>query len=97
MLVPGALVVGPDSLFDLCIADYQEAPALHVPAARRTHTRFQDHSDQFVRHRVGLQPPHRAGGPHDLEEVGGVRGCVRHSVLSHTSSPLANRGASDRS
>jgi hypothetical protein len=34
LLVPRALVVGPDSLLDLRISDYQEPPALHVSATR---------------------------------------------------------------
>jgi hypothetical protein len=40
LFVSCALVVGPDSLFDLRIADYQKPPALHVAAARRTHARL---------------------------------------------------------
>jgi hypothetical protein len=34
LFIPSALVQSPDSLFDLRIADYQEAPALPVAAAR---------------------------------------------------------------
>ena len=36
-------------------------PALHVSAAGGTHARLKDLSDQFVRHRVRFQPPHRSG------------------------------------
>jgi hypothetical protein len=46
--------------------------------------------------RVGLQPPHRPGGLDDLEQVG-VRGCIRHSVLGHASSPLEIRDVANRS
>jgi len=52
LLVPRTLVQGPDSLLDLRVADYQEPPALHVAAARRTHACLQDLANQFVRHRV---------------------------------------------
>jgi hypothetical protein len=38
-------------------------------------------SDQFVRHRVWFQPPHRTGGPGDLEEV------VAVAVTSGIASP----------
>src|SRR5215472_14366402 len=38
--------------------------------------------DQFVRYGGRLQPPHRAGRADDLEQVGGVRRCVRHGVLA---------------
>src|SRR3984893_14921584 len=37
LLVPRTLVQGSDRLLDLWIADYQELPALHISAARRTH------------------------------------------------------------
>src|SRR5689334_23043498 len=69
LLVPGSLVQRPDSLFDLRITDYQEPPPLHISAARCTDPRFQNLTDEFVRHRVWLQPPHRPGGPDDLEEI----------------------------
>src|SRR5262249_28938873 len=36
---PGHACQGPDSLFDLCIADYQEPTALHITAARRADAR----------------------------------------------------------
>jgi len=74
-LIPGALVQGPDRLFDLHLADYQEPPLLHISAAWRTDTRLQDLSDQIIRHRVWLQPPHRACGADNLEQVAGSGGC----------------------
>src|SRR5271165_2979472 len=73
LFIPGALVVGPDSLLDLRIADYQETPSLRVAAARGPDARLQDLSGKFVRHRVWFQPPHRPSGPDDLEYVGSVR------------------------
>jgi hypothetical protein len=85
-LVPSALVVGPDSLLDLGIPDDEEPPALHIAAARGADTGLQNLSDQFGRHQVWLQRPHRPGGPNDLEQVGSVRKCVRHSLLGHASS-----------
>src|SRR5271155_5424297 len=75
LLVPCALVQGPDRLPDLRIANYQESPALHISATRRAHARLQDLSDQLVRYGVWLQPPHRPGGSDNLEQGGGVRGC----------------------
>src|SRR5215469_14598162 len=51
-LIPGPLVVGPHSLLDLRITDYQKPPLLHISAAWRTNTRLQDLSDQLIRHRV---------------------------------------------
>ena len=82
LLIPGPLVVGPYRLLDRRIFDDEKAPTLHVSAAWRTHARLQDLSDQFTRHRVRFQPPHRASRLDDLEQVGGVRGCVRHGVLA---------------
>src|SRR5580700_12308196 len=73
LLVPRTLVQGSDRRLDLWIADYQELPALHVSAARRTHTSLQDLSDQLVRHRVWFQPPHRPSGSDDLEQVASLR------------------------
>jgi hypothetical protein len=71
---PCTLVQGSDSLFDFRITDYQKPPALHVAAAGRADTCFQDFSDQFVRHRVWFQPPpHRPGGANDLERSGPLR------------------------
>src|ERR1700738_2485330 len=84
---------GSDRLLDLWIANYQDLPALHISAARRTHTSLQDLSDQLVRHRVWFQPPHRPSGSNDLEQVGGVRGCVRRGTVGHVSSPLKDHCA----
>src|SRR5262249_21979340 len=80
LFIPGAFVQGPDNLFDLRISDYEEPPALHISAARRTDARFEDLTDQFVRHRVRFQPPHRPGGADDLEKVGGARRFVGHRI-----------------
>src|SRR5215831_8121982 len=66
LFIPGALIQGPDRLFDLAVSDDQEPPPLHIAAARRTDPRFQNLPDQIVRHRVWFQPPHRSGGPDDL-------------------------------
>ena len=67
LFIPGALVHGPDRLFDLRIADDQESPSLHVSTARRADTGFKDLTDQFVRHPIWLQPPHRPSRSYDLE------------------------------
>jgi len=56
-------------------------PSLHVSAARGAHTRFEDLADQFVRYGVRLQPPHRAGGGDDFEQIS-VLVFVRHGVLT---------------
>src|SRR6202035_1635191 len=93
LLVPRTLVQGSDRLLDLWIADYQELPALHISAAPRPHTSLQDLSDQLVRHRVWFQPPHRPSGSDDLEQVGGVRGCVRRGTVGHVCSPLKDHCA----
>src|SRR5580704_11317379 len=82
LLIPGALIQGPDRLLDLRIADYQEAPALHISATRGTHARFEDLPDQFVWHRVWFQTPHRPGGSDDFEQVGGVRLFLGHDIFS---------------
>jgi len=52
--IPGTLAQGPDSLLDLRVSDYEEAPSLHASTARRTDARFEDLTDQFVRHRSGF-------------------------------------------
>jgi hypothetical protein len=93
-MVPGAANMPPTVLsgsLPLIPSGLPESPALHVPTARRADTALQDLADQFVWHRVWLQPPHRPGGPHDLEQIGGVRGCVRRSLLGHASSRVADR------
>src|SRR6516162_5402152 len=77
--VPGPLVEGPDCLLDLRISDYQEPPTLHVSPARGTHACLQDLADQFARHRVRFQPPHRPGGPDDLEQISAAD-FVKHGV-----------------
>ena len=81
LFIPGALVQGPDSLFDFRIADYEEPPALHISAARRTDARFKDLSNEFIRHRVWFQTPHRPGGPNHLEQISAVD-YVRHRILA---------------
>jgi hypothetical protein len=81
LLVPRTLVQGPDRLLDLRVADNQEPPALHVPAARGTYSCLQDLSDQFVGHRVWFQPSHRPGGANNLKQVGAVV-FVRRGVLA---------------
>src|SRR5438270_11560675 len=80
LLVPGTLVQGPDRLLHLRISDYQKAPPLHISATWGTDARLEDFSDQFIRHGISFQPPHRAAGPDNLEQVGAV--CfVGHAVL----------------
>jgi hypothetical protein len=80
LFIPGALVQGPDSLFYHWIADYEEPPALHIAAAGGTDARFEDLSNEFIRHRVGLQSPHRPSGPDYLEQS--AVDFVRHGVLA---------------
>src|SRR6476660_4607466 len=53
----------------LPIMDHQEAPRLHVAATRSVGTALKNTTEQRIRKRVGLQTPHRAGCPHDLEQV----------------------------
>jgi hypothetical protein len=74
LFIPSALVVSADRLLDTGVPDHQKPPPLHVAAARRTDARLQDLADQFVRHRIRLQPPHRPGGSDNFEQVDGVRG-----------------------
>ena len=81
LFISGAPVQGSDSLFDLRVSDHKETPSLHISAARRAYTCLKDLPDQFVRHRVGFQSPHRACGFDDLEQVSGVV-FVRHGVLA---------------
>jgi len=57
LFIPGALVVGPDNLLDLRIADYQEAPALAY-FRRSGHTRLPRRS--FVPIRSAPGPPSTA-------------------------------------
>jgi hypothetical protein len=71
------LVVDLHLLLDLGALDHQEPPALGIAAARRPLGRLQDLVDHLVRHRVGLEPPHRPHRAHDLENVGRFR----HGVL----------------
>src|SRR6267378_4210139 len=40
--IPGPLVVVPDRLLDLRVANDEEPPALHVAAGRRRHARFKN-------------------------------------------------------
>src|SRR5882672_3311217 len=62
-LVPGAFVIRPDSLFDRCVPNNEKPPPLHIAAARSANAGLQDLPDQRFRHRVLLQPPHRAVRP----------------------------------
>jgi len=65
--VPGSLVIGSDPLLDLRVTDDQKAPTLHIAARRGRCARFKDLPYQGRWHRIGFQPPHRAGRLHDLE------------------------------
>ena len=55
--------------FDSGVRDHDEAPGLTVAAIRRGDRRLEDRADQLGWHRIGPQPPHRASGVHDLEDV----------------------------
>src|SRR5262249_32764679 len=72
-LVPGALVVAANRVFDLWVLDDQEAPPLHVAAGWGRDTCFQNFTDQLFRYRVCFQAAHRARCAHDLEDVVGFR------------------------
>jgi hypothetical protein len=87
---PSPLVQGPDRLLDLRIADYQESPALHISAARGTDARFQDLANQFVRHRIWFQSPHRPGAANDFEQIRAV------AFIGLAFSRLAQQRLSDR-
>ena len=81
LFIPSPLIQGHDRLLDLRIADDEEPPSLHVSTARRTDTRLQDLTDQFVWHRVRFKPPHRPSGADDVEQISAVV-FARHGVLS---------------
>ncbi len=69
-LVERLLVPDLHGLLDRRVLDHQEAPGLRVAAiggARCRRRRIL--LDQLIRHRIGLQPPHRAGGADDFEYV----------------------------
>ena len=55
LFIPGALVVGPDTLLDRRVPDHEEPPMLHVATTRGADARLQDLSDQFVRNKDRLQ------------------------------------------
>src|SRR5215472_5332345 len=80
LLVPCSLVIGADPLLDLRISDHQEAPALHISAARRADARFEYLPNEVTGHRVRLQPAHRPRGLDDLEQIGGIRGFIEHRI-----------------
>src|SRR5436190_17737814 len=90
-LVPSAPIERPDRLLDLGITHHEEPPSLHVAAARRANPRFKYLPHQLIRHRVRLQPTHRACRADDLEQIGGPG----LSLITHAA-PRA-RGAVGRS
>jgi hypothetical protein len=93
LFIPGTIVQDSNGFLDLRIADYQEAPALHIAAARGSDSRLQDFSDRFVRYRVWFQSSHRPRSPDDLEQVGVVN-FVGHGILA--GARLAQPRLSDR-
>ena len=63
------------------VLEDEELPALGVAAARSRLAGRQDLEDKLVRHRVGLQPPHRPHRMHDVENIAAQRNVVRHVLL----------------
>ena len=78
LLVPGPLVIDRSRFLDFRVADHEEAPALHVAAARRRRAGLQDSPEQRLGHRVRLQTPHRARRMDDLEQARVVESRIGH-------------------
>ena len=68
-LIERLFVPGLHGFLDRRVLDDHEAPFLRVAAIGGAKPGFQHFFDQRVWHGVRLQPPHGAGGAHDLEHV----------------------------
>ena len=68
-LIERLLVPDLHRFLDRRILHHHEAPLLRVAAVRGAKTGVQDLLDQFVRHGIRLQPPHRARVAHDFEYI----------------------------
>ena len=77
-LVEGPFVEVLDAFFNGAVLQHQKAPGLAIAAIGRSDPGLKDLADEFVRHRVRLQPAH---GPRGVDNIEDVSAAVGHTML----------------
>jgi hypothetical protein len=77
-LVEGTFIEVLDALFNGTILNHQKAPGLAIAPIGRGDSSLKDLADQFVRHRVRLEPAH---GPRGVDNIEDVSTAVGHTML----------------